>query len=163
MEKDTMVSKVGRPPKFKTPLDLAQVADAYFKSCDDNPVEISTRKTVGAKQTGKGSEAKSVEVKECVPTPYTIEDFCDFANINGWTSFKSAKTYQTEEFSTIIRAIEQRIRGQQIRGSLVGLYNANLTARINGLAEKVDSNINVEQQQTASEALEAILGKPDNG
>ena len=138
MNKDTIASKVGRPPKFKTALELAQVADSYFKECDDNPIEIATRKTAGAENSAKnGSKVKSSEFKESVPTPYTIEDFCDFANINGWTSFKSAKQYQSEEFSTIIRAIEQRIRGQQIRGSLVGLYNANLTARINGISESV--------------------------
>lgn len=144
MKQDTIASKVGRPPKFKTALELAQVADDYFKECDANPIEISAKKTVGQEQSAKnGSKAKASEYKETVPTPYTIEDFCDFANINGWTSFKSAKQYQSEEFSTIIRAIEQRIRGQQIRGSLVGLYNANLTARINGLAENMNLDTNV--------------------
>lgn len=143
MKQDTIASKVGRPPKFKTALELAQVADAYFKECDDNPVDISTRKTVGAEQSAKtGSKAKSVEIKESVPTPYTIEDFCDFANISDWTMLKKTKKYQTREFLGIIRAIENRIRGQQIRGSLVGLYNPNLTARINGLAEKVDNTVN---------------------
>lgn len=160
MKKDTIASKVGRPPKFKTALELAQVADAYFADCDANPIEISTKKTAGSESSAKnGSKVKASEFKESVPTPYTIEDFCDFANINGWTSFKSAKTYQTEEFSTIIRAIEQRIRGQQIRGSLVGLYNANLTARINGIAEKTDVNVNTEQQQSAEDALKALKGQ----
>lgn len=160
MKQDTIASKVGRPPKFKTPEELAQVADAYFKECDDNPIEIATRKTAGAENSAKnGSKVKSSEFKESVPTPYTIEDFCDFANINGWTSFKSAKQYQSEEFSTIIRAIEQRIRGQQIRGSLVGLYNANLTARINGIADKTDLNVNTEQQQSAEDALKALKGQ----
>lgn len=144
MKRDTIASKVGRPPKFKTPLELAQVADAYFAACDGEPIEISTRKTAGAENSAKnGSKVKSSEYKESVPRPYTLEDFCDFANINGWTSFKNSAPYQTEEFSTIIRAIEQRIRGQQIRGSLVGLFNANLTARINGIAEQVNMEANV--------------------
>ena len=160
MKQDTIASKVGRPPKFKTALELAQVADQYFAECEANPIEISTRKSAGSENSAKnGSKVKASEYKESVPTPYTIEDFCDFANINGWTSFKSAKQYQSEEFSTIIRAIEQRIRGQQIRGSLVGLYNANLTARINGIADKTDLNVNTEQQQSAEDALKALKGQ----
>lgn len=160
MKRDTIASKVGRPPKFKTPLELAQVADAYFAACDGEPIEISTRKTAGSKNSAKnGSEVKATEYKESVPRPYTIEDFCDFANINGWTSFKNSAPYQTEEFSTIIRAIENRIRGQQIVGGLVGLYNANLTARINGIAEKVDAAVSAEQKQSAEEALKALKGQ----
>lgn len=144
MKQDTIASKVGRPPKFKTPLELAEVADAYFEACDANPIEISAKKTVGQEQSAKnGSKAKASEYKETVPTPYTIEDFCDFANISNWTVFKQSETAQQPEYLSIIRAIEQRIRGQQIRGSLVGLYNANLTARINGLSENMNLDTNV--------------------
>lgn len=147
MKQDTIASKVGRPPKFKTPLELAKVADAYFESCDNNPIEISTRKTAGSEQSAKnGSKVKALEYKESVPTPYTIEDFCDFANISDWTMLKKTKKYQTHEFLGIIHAIELRIRGQQIRGSLVGLYNANLTARINGIAETTKSETTVKAE-----------------
>ena len=144
MKQDTIASKVGRPPKFKTALELAQVADAYFKECDDNPIEIATRKTAGAENSAKnGSKVKSSEFKESVPTPYTIEDFCDFANISNWTVFKQSDTARQPEYLSIIHAIENRIRGQQIRGSLVGLYNANLTARINGISENVQVEGNI--------------------
>lgn len=160
MKQDTIASKVGRPPKFKTALELAQVADAYFKECDDNPIDISTRKTAGAENSAKnGSKVKSLEFKESVPTPYTIEDFCDFANISNWTVFKQSDTARQPEYLSIIHAIENRIRGQQIRGSLVGLYNANLTARINGIADKTDLNVNAEQKQSAEDALKALKGQ----
>lgn len=152
MKQDTIASKVGRPPKFKTPLELAEVADAYFESCDNNPIEVSAKKTAGSEQSAKnGSKVKALEYKETVPTPYTIEDFCDFANISDWTMLKKTKKYQTREFLGIIHAIELRIRGQQIRGSLVGLYNANLTARINGIAEKTESKTETKQDITVKD------------
>jgi len=152
MNRDTIASKVGRPPKFKTPLELAKVADAYFESCDNNPIEVSAKKTVGSEQSAKnGSKAKALEYKETVPTPYTIEDFCDFANISNWTVFKQSDTAQQPEYFSIIHAIELRIRGQQIRGSLVGLYNANLTARINGIAEKTESKTEMKQDITVKD------------
>lgn len=152
MKQDTIASKVGRPPKFKTPLELAEVADAYFESCDNNPIEVSAKKTAGSEQSAKnGSKVKAFEYKETVPTPYTIEDFCDFANISDWTMLKKTKKYQTREFLGIIHAIELRIRGQQIRGSLVGLYNANLTARINGIAEKTESKTETKQDITVKD------------
>ena len=147
MENDTIASKVGRPPKFKTALELAQVADAYFADCKANPIEISFKKSAGSENSAKnGSKVKASEYKECVPTPYTIEDFCDFANISNWTVFKQSDTANQPEYLSIIHAIENRIRGQQIRGSLVGLYNANLTARINAIAENTNVNANIPVQ-----------------
>lgn len=163
MKQDTIASKVGRPPKFKTPLELAEVADAYFESCDNNPIEVSAKKTAGSEQSAKnGSKVKASEYKESVPTPYTIEDFCDFANISDWTMLKKTKKYQTREFLGIIHAIELRIRGQQIRGSLVGLYNANLTARINGIAEKTESKTETKQDITVKKEDPDFDNLPDD-
>ena len=42
------------------------------------------------------------------------------------------------EFVSIIHAIKERIRVDQIEGGMIGQYNSNLTARLNGLTERVD-------------------------
>ena len=45
---------------------------------------------------------------------------------------------------------------------MVKVYDTNLTARLNGIADKKDVNVNTEQQQTAKEALEALMGVADD-
>jgi hypothetical protein len=50
-----------------------------------------------------------------------------------------------EEFCPISTHIKREIRQDQINGGLVGQYNANLTARLNGLTEKTENTIVTEQ------------------
>ena len=40
MKQETIASKVGRPPKFKTALELAQIADAYFTKRGNSPPRV---------------------------------------------------------------------------------------------------------------------------
>jgi hypothetical protein len=40
------------------------------------------------------------------------------------------------EYATIITRIKEEIRQDQIEGSMVGQYNSNLTARLQGLVDK---------------------------
>lgn len=158
MKQDTIASKVGRPPKFKTPLELAEIADKYFAWCETNPIETSKRKLVGAKQTGKGSEAKSDETVFTTRRAYTLDGFCLFANISDWNAMKKTKKYQTREFLGVIHAIEATIRDQQVSGALAGVFNANIVARLNGLADVQRQEIDDQRKQTAGEAIAAILG-----
>ena len=153
----TIASRVGRPPKYATAMDLANVADEYFQWCDDTPVETSTRKLVGAKQTGKGSEAKSDETRFTAKRAYTLDGFCLYAGIGNWSQYKKDHS-EDDEFRRVLYAIEQTIRDQQVTGSLVGMFNANIVARLNGLAEVVKDEAAEERRQTASEAIAAILG-----
>jgi len=56
-----------------------------------------------------------------------------------------------EDYRPIIKQIKAAIQSQQIGGAMVGVYNSNLTARLNGLTEKtenknetkLDGNINI--------------------
>lgn len=140
MKKDTIASKVGRPPKFKTPLELAQVADAYFSECDDEDYIINSRKAAGASQNAKnGSGIKSDEMEIRVKYPYTIEGFADFANIGNWYQWK-ADHYEDQDFRRVIDAIEARIRERQVVGAMVGAYKENLVARLNGIADNANIN-----------------------
>lgn len=55
------------------------------------------------------------------------------------------------DYLPIIRKIKDIIKDQQVSGAMVGVYNSNLTARLNGLTEKtenknetkLDGNINI--------------------
>lgn len=152
----------GRPPKFKTPEELEAKAEEYFRWCDANPVEKGSRKLVGAKKNSKGSEAKSDEVKFTAKRPYTLDGLAIFIGISRWRDMRDKECYQTPEFVAVINAIETRVRDQQITGALSGIFNPSIVARLNGLAEQVEANINTEQQQNAEEALKTLMGVEDD-
>ena len=152
----------GRPPKFKTPEELEAKAEEYFRWCDANPVEKGSRKLVGAKQNSKGSEAKSDEVKFTAKRPYTLDGLAIFIGISRWRDMRDKECYQTPEFVAVINAIETRVRDQQITGALSGIFNPSIVARLNGLAEQVEANINTEQQQNAEDALKTLMGVADD-
>lgn len=155
----TIASRVGRPPLYPDPEDLAKVADEYFAWCDNNPIETSTRKLVGAEQSAKsGSKAKSDETKFTARRAYTLDGFCLFARIGDWATFKKAEAHSDPEYCGVIHAIEQTIRDQQVSGALAGVFNANIVARLNGLAEVQKQEIDDQRRQTAGEAIAAILG-----
>lgn len=131
----------GRPPKFKTPEELAEKAEGYFKWCDANPVRIYRRKNAGASQTAeKGSGVKSDEGEMFVDRPYTEDGLGLWLGVS-WKDYKA--NHKDDEFSEVIRALEARVRNQQVTGGLCGVYNPNLTARINRLAENVNLDTNV--------------------
>lgn len=148
----------GRPPKFKTPEELEAKAEEYFRWCDANPVEKGSRKLVGAKQNSKGSEAKSDEVKFTAKRPYTLDGLAIFIGISRWRDMRDKECYQTPEFVAVINAIETRVRDQQITGALSGIFNSNIVARLNGLADVQRQEIDDQRKQTAGEAIAAILG-----
>lgn len=48
-------------------------------------------------------------------------------------------------FSTICSRIKRAIRQDQIEGGMAGIYNPSITQRLNGLVDKTESKINIEQ------------------
>ena len=134
----------GRPPKFKTPEELQEKAEGYFKWCDEHPVRIYKRKNAGASQTAeKGSGVKQDEGEMYVDRPYTKDGLALWIGVSDWHDMKDSECYQTPEFVGIIHALETRIRNQQVTGGMCGVYHPNLTARLNGIAENINADANV--------------------
>ena len=132
----------GRPPKFKTPEELESKAEEYFKWCDANPIRIYKRKDAGANQTAKsGSGVKSQEGEAFANRPYTLDGLSLWCGIAAWKDFRAY--HQNDEFSAVITALETRVRDQQVSGAMVGVYNSNLTARLNGIADTQNVNANI--------------------
>ena len=132
----------GRPPKFKTPEELESKAEEYFKWCDANPIRIYKRKDAGANQTAKsGSGVKSQEGEAFANRPYTLDGLSLWCGIAAWKDFRAY--HQDDEFSAVINALETRVRDQQVSGAMVGVYNSNLTARLNGIADTQNVNANI--------------------
>ena len=126
----------GRPPKFKKPEELQEKAEGYFQYCDTHPIEVWQRKAAAANQSAKnGSGVKSDEGTMYIRRPYTLDGLGLWCGIASWKEYRSY--HADDEFSAVIRALEARVRDQQVSGAVVGMYNANLVARLNGISESV--------------------------
>lgn len=137
-----MISKIpnpcGRPPRYKSAKKLWAKFTEYIEWADANPVQTFNRLAAsGDKLQQKSKSMAQMQVQR----PYTLIGFITFAGIGNWVEFKQGKAHQTEEFSIVIRAIENTIQSQQIDGAMVGVYNSNLTARLNGIVEATKNEI----------------------
>lgn len=118
--------KRGRPPKFKTAQELAKAFEDYKAFCEAHPFEIVT--------TFKGEESVRT-----IPRPYTLCGFMVFVDSGReWKDFARYTKERSEDFCALITRIEVEVRDQQVTGGMSGMYNANLTARLNGLTDKKD-------------------------
>lgn len=118
--------KRGRPPKFKTAQELAKAFEDYKAFCEAHPFEIVT--------TFKGEESVRT-----IPRPYTLCGFMVFVDsMKEWYDWAKYTRTRGEDFCGVITRIEVEVRDQQVTGGMSGMYNANLTARLNGLTDKKD-------------------------
>ena len=123
----------GRPRLFKDPQELLTFFERYRIHVKSNP---------RTKIEYVGRDGMRVETP--LETPMTLEGFKVFV----WEEFGDIANYlrgDYVEFTQIVTRIREEIRADQISGAMVGQYNANLTARLNGLADKNDVNVKTEQ------------------
>lgn len=127
----------GRARLFSDAILLLEEAYKYFDWCDNNPwykVEL-------IKYQGSANQ-------ENLPLyrPYTMDGLTRYLGVSG-AYFRTAKKELTEkiekdkattaevELLETIETIEQIVRTQQIEGAAVGVFSANLVARINNLSD----------------------------
>ena len=123
---------------FKTPEDLEK---AWLAFKEDVKVQGEQWKRV--QYVGKDGLKKEDPAK----VPLTLEGFKRFCRNNyGEVQhyFENKEGYY-EEFGGICRAIREEIREDQIIGGLLSFYNPSITQRLNGLVEKQETSITIEQ------------------
>jgi hypothetical protein len=131
------MAKVGRPRKIDSPEHLLELFTSYKTWVKDNP-----RYKYALNQR---SGEMVAEPLECPLTMEGFEVYC-FNKFNLTIEHYIRNTQGAyEEFCAISTHIKREIRQDQINGGLVGQYNANLTARLNGLTEKTENTIVTEQ------------------
>ena len=152
--------KIGRPAKFPKAEDLWREALAYFDWCDDNPIMTNNKRKKSRSET---SESQSME-QEPVSRPYTLDGLCLWCNIlTPWATFKRDCTRRSdaEDFAIVINACEQCVRDQQVTGAIIGLYSERLTARLNGITDKQELEVNSRQTNiTFDEYVRMLRGEP---
>lgn len=119
---------------IETPEKIGEYFQAYYKHIKTNP-------RLKREYVGKDGDA----VDKPIERPLTIEGFFNFCHREYGVTlehywYNSEGSY--DEYRTIITRVKNLIREDQLEGGLLGEYNANLTARINGLTEKTDVTTN---------------------
>lgn len=123
---------------IESPERMWELFEAYKKEAKNNPF---------LEHDFVGKDGDSVErKKERCLTMEGFEMYC-FNNdiINDLGDYFSNKNNAYEEFSTICRVIRKTIRQDQIEGGMAGIYNPSITQRLNGLVEKTQHEVKVEQ------------------
>ena len=124
-------SKHGRDAIFSTPEVLESACKEYFKATDE--------RNDWDGQNWVGKDGGEVVVKKKVP--YSLKGLCVFLGVSShyFSEFKKSETFKSnKDFLEVYTRIEDIIQTQQIDGSMMGYYNASLTARLNGLVDKTD-------------------------
>jgi hypothetical protein len=74
-----------------------------------------------------------------------FECFCMDEGFIGYPDLTDYIEGKHKEFFPISTRIRKVIRQDQIKGGMAGIYNPSLTARINGLVDKVEKTVIQEQ------------------
>ena len=135
--------KRGRPPKFKTPIDLWNACQDYFRWCDANPL---------LETDFRGKDATEVSLPH--PRPYTLTGLCAWLGVSErfWRDLRGSKK-EDDEFSPVITRVEQIIYTNKFEGAAVGFFNANIIARDLGLADKRDISAQVNDLRKSVDEL----------
>jgi hypothetical protein len=119
---------MGRHKAVKDPNTLWEWFVEYRKWCEDNPRIVT-------EFHGKDGEERIKPLKR----PLTHEGFLCFCweekghDVNHY--YYNVDGNYTDYLSIVTR-IKETIRRDQIEGGMVGQFNSNLTARLNGLVDK---------------------------
>ncbi|MFC5046312.1 terminase small subunit [Aquimarina hainanensis] len=132
--KNAVGNNGGCPRIFETPEDLEKKCDSYFDWADSNP----WYKNEALKGGDRAGEIISIPMQR----PYTLKGLCLFLEIttNCWRDYE-----ERAEFINITTRVRERIDNQQFEGGMVGVFNANLSARRLGMIDKTEQKVVLEQ------------------
>jgi len=126
-------SKHGRDALFASPELLWKSALEYFEHCDNDNSWNTTK--ISESEKGTYNEVKTSK------RPYTRGGLFLYlkCSVNWLSEFKKKCN---SDFLEVIEEIETIIDTQQTEGAMVGMFNANLVARIQGIKDQSDITTN---------------------
>lgn len=112
---------------IETPEKLWELFQEYKKEVKENP-------RIKVDYVGRDGD----KVETPIERPLIIEGFKTFCayKVGDIQAYWNNRDNEYSEYSTIVTRIKEEIRAEQVDGGLVGFYNSNLTARVNGLTDK---------------------------
>jgi hypothetical protein len=128
-----MGTKKGRTKYIEDPKTIWEWFNEYRTWCKSNPRLVH-------EYHGKDGEERIKPLER----PLTHEGFLNFCyeqkgfDINAYY-YNVGDSY--EQYLSIITRVKEIIRQDQIEGGVVGQYNSNLTARLNGLVDKKETEV----------------------
>ena len=118
---------------IETPEILLELFEKYKKKVHENP-----RYNYQLDKTGK-------VVPVPLRVPLTMEGFVIYCynEISCIDQYFENRDGRYQEYVAICSYIRKEIRNDQIEGGMVGQYNASITQRLNGLAEKTQNETKI--------------------
>ena len=113
----------GTQKKF-TPEELKVKSEAYFRYCDENPLQVA--------EMVRGGDMAGAIIHVPRARPYTFEGLCDFIRITPRNLMEYEKDPRYQHIYTHVR---NKIRMNQLEGATANIYNASIVARMNNLVD----------------------------
>jgi len=112
-----------------------------------------------------GKDANEVEREK--EKPLTMEGFENYVAEQPDMPFELSQYFANregryEEFVPICSRIKRIIRQDQIEGGMTGIYNPSITQRLNGLAEKIESDVKISDEIDYEKLSDAALNEIAN-
>lgn len=94
---------------------------------------------------GKDGDSVYRKKERCL-TMEGFELYCmDAIDIQGLDQYFSNQNQAYTDYMAICSRIRKEIRKDQIEGGMAGIYNPSITQRLNGLTDKTEATVKVEQ------------------
>jgi hypothetical protein len=126
--------KFGPPKSIPTPKAFRSRFEEYYETTKGNPILV---------HDFVGKDGKDVHREK--ERPLTLEGFenycCDYYDIETIQQYLENREGRYQEFVSVVSWVRRQIRQDQIEGGMAGIYQQNLTARINGISDKVESTV----------------------
>jgi hypothetical protein len=127
---------MSKPKYIETPEKMWELFQAYKKEVKENP-------RIKVEYVGRNGD----KVQTPIERPLTLDGFYTFGYDNGVTihHYFDNPEGAYDEYRGITSRIRKAVRAEQLDGAMVNHYNSNLTARLNGLTEKTQQSVSIEQ------------------
>ena len=132
------MAKVGRPLSIESPEIMWDHFFKYKEIVKGNPIKVKD-------WVGKDGNQVNREKEK----PLTYEGFQNYLDdqdvITDISDYFENKDGRYAIFVHVCSRIKRSIRQDQIEGGMAGIYNPSITQRLNGLVEKKEIDMKVEQ------------------
>ena len=142
---------------IETPEKMWELFTSYREEVKNNPIFKTEQKKSNTILPKDLSKLKKEDVQKAfnpiiaipIERPLTFEGFENWCADNGiienLDNYFANSNDAYSEYSSICSRIRKVIRQDQIEGGMAGIYNPSITQRLNGLVDKSETKVNVEQ------------------